>query len=161
MLDGDKTSIFQDQSSIYFESNGVLIIARQLARNFPQIDNAIPKSFIIKVLVKSEDTKNALRLASPLTDKDNSVVNLTLTSDSCTITVQGKSGNAETSCPAEQIHPDPMFEQIPPYQCTVNHDYLADFFESVSGDVIMGISAEKAPLYLECGNKKLLAMVQK
>ena len=159
-LPGPSVSISEDQANLYFQSGDVLIIARRLAQPFPNWESIIPKTFNLKISVKGADMKQCLGDVKAVVDLESQRLSLTVGGESCTLSVDGGLGKAETSCPATSIESD-LFDESLDYKLIVNHSFLADFFDACDGDVIIGVTGESLPLYLESNNKKLIMLTQK
>jgi DNA polymerase III sliding clamp (beta) subunit (PCNA family) len=157
-LRGEVISVYQDSTSLYFRCGSVTIIARQLAKDFPNYNSIIPKDFTTIVSLPAAQMKEALRRVYPLVDNETGKCQLKIDSNRVTINVSGISGSAEDSIEAESIESDPLFDEM---EFVVNHAFLQDFFNEVSGNVLLKANDSGAPIYFECGAKKLLCMTQR
>jgi DNA polymerase-3 subunit beta len=154
-------TILEGPGSIQFQLGDVLVVARQLARPFPNWESIIPKTFNLKISVKGADMKQALGDVKAVVDPESQRLSLTVGGESCTLSVDGGLGKAETSCPATSIESD-LFDESLDYKLIVNHSFLADFFDACDGDVIIGVTGESSPLYLESKTgRKLICLTQK
>jgi DNA polymerase III sliding clamp (beta) subunit (PCNA family) len=155
-----RMAISEDEGNVYFQSGDVLLASRKLARQFPNWESIIPTSFSLKIAVKGADMKQALGDVKPVIDPDSQKLSLTIGEEMCMLTVEGGLGKAETSCPATSIESD-LFDLD--HKLTVNHSFLADFFDQCDGDVIIGVNSATQPLYLESnnGSRRLVCLTQK
>ena len=158
-LSAPTIAISEDSSSIYFQSEDVLVVARRLAKAFPSIEKVVPATFNLKISVKAADMKSALGDVKPVIEESQRLC-LTVSKDSVMLDTNGESGSGASACPAIQIDPDPFDEGLD-YKLTVNHGFLADFFNACDGDVIIGVNNESSPLYLESNGKQLVMLTQK
>ena len=105
--------------------------------------------------------KQCLGDVKAVVDLESQRLSLTVGGESCTLSVDGGLGKAETSCPATSIESD-LFDESLDYKLIVNHSFLADFFDACDGDVIIGVTGESLPLYLESKTgRKLICLTQK
>jgi DNA polymerase III sliding clamp (beta) subunit (PCNA family) len=151
-LRGETVSVYQDTTNLYFQSGGATIVARQLAKTFPSHESIIAKSFSIRSKIPVQEMKDALRRIQPVV-AENDIITLTVTDTQCILYVVGNLGTAEDEIPATSIESDPLFDT---FKFAIKHHQLQDFFNEVSGDVVLNANAEGAPIYLEAGARKLL-----
>jgi DNA polymerase III sliding clamp (beta) subunit (PCNA family) len=152
-LRGDTVSVYQDSASLYFQSGGATIIARQLAKTFPSHESIIAKSFSIKSKIPAQEMKEALRRVAPVVDPESDRVLLTVSDTNVIINTVGNLGSAEDEIPATSIESDPLFDT---FKFAIKHHQLLEFFDEVSGDVVLNANSEGQPIYLEAGARKLL-----
>ena len=152
-------AISEDQANLYFQFGDVLLVARRLAKQFPNFLEAVPKTLKFKFSVKSLEMRQALGDVKPVLDPDTQRLCLTTSENSVMLSVDGSFGKAETSCPAIQLDSD-LFDDSLSYKLVINHSFLADFFNACDGDVIIGVNSETAPLFLESKNRQAVIMVQ-
>ncbi len=151
-LRGDAISVYQDSTNLYFQSGGATIIARQLAKTFPSHESIIAKSFSIKSKIPAQEMKEALRRVGPIVD-ENGRITLTVTDTNVIINTVGNLGSAEDEIPATSIESDPLFDT---FKFGIKHHQLLEFFDEVSGDVVLNANAEGQPIFLEAGARRLL-----
>jgi DNA polymerase III sliding clamp (beta) subunit (PCNA family) len=160
-LSASATTILSDESNIQVRFGDVLVIARQLARPFPNWESIIPQTFNLKISVKAVDMKQCLGDVKATVDPETQRLNLTIRQN-LLIMETNSQGKAETSCLSTPIESD-IFEEPLDYKLVVNHGFLADFFDACDGDVIIGVNSETLPLYLESnkGERRLVCLTQK
>ncbi len=158
---GASTSILEDPGNIYFQSGDVLMVARRLARPFPNWESIIPQTFNLKIAVKGAEMRECLKDVRPVVDPETQRLNLTI-GQNVVIMETNCQGKAESSCPATPIESD-IFAEFLDYKLVVNHSFLADFFDQCDGDVLIGVNSETLPLYLESnkGERRLVCLTQK
>jgi DNA polymerase III sliding clamp (beta) subunit (PCNA family) len=152
-LRGDVVTIYQDATNLYFKSGPAIIVARQLAKEFPNCNSIIPKTFSIISKIAAQDMKEALRRIEPIVDKENDRITLTIGSTNVILNAVGNNGSGEDAIPAISIESDPLFDT---FKFGIKLHQLQEFFNEVSGDVLLNANSEGQPIYLEAGAKRLL-----
>lgn len=146
--------ISEDNTNLYFQYDDFVIIARRLAKDFPDWARLIPTAHSLKVSVKADEMRNSLKQLAPLVDESNKI-SLTIDNKQVTMAVMGSHGAAETVLPVAPFSDDPFDEPLG-LKFLIRMDYFATYFDNVSGEVSIAATTEGAPLFLECGDKKLL-----
>ena len=159
-LSASGIAISEDQANIYFQCGEALVVARRLAQPFPNWESIIPKTFNLKISVKGADMKQCLGDVKAVIDPETQRLNVTIGSEHCELAVDGGAGSARTYCPVTPAESD-LFDEVLDYKLVLNHSFLADFFDACEGDVLIGVTGESLPLYLESNNKKLIMLTQK
>jgi DNA polymerase III sliding clamp (beta) subunit (PCNA family) len=139
--------ISEDSTNLYFQYDDFVIIARRLAKEFPDWTKLIPETYAIKVTVKADEMRGSL-------------IRLTINNNEVTMSVMGSHGAAETVLPVAPFSDDP-FEEPLGIKFILRMDYLSTYFDNVSGDVTIAAQSEGQPLFFECIEKKLLIASQK
>ena len=149
-LRGDSVRISQDDSAIYFETGtldtGVILIAKKLAKDFPEFDKLIPKTSKLTHRLRSIEMREVLMRVSPMLKAEDDIqrVQLTFAPDKLHVAVVGN-GSAEDELPTEQLSPDPMFSEET-FTVNLNHKFLMNFFRMVDGDVTFNATEKTAPV---------------
>lgn len=151
-LEGDALSISEDETNLYFQAKDATLVARKLAKMYPDFSKLLPKELNYKYLFNREELRNALRGLAPLVEDR---INLTMNSDSCILSLDSKLGSGVVNIAAEQITPDPLFD-TPQFSGNFTFSHILDFVESVNADVLFGANNEKGPVLLESGKYKLI-----
>lgn len=160
-LSGDEIVIRDSESVLFFESEGVVVGAKKLAKKFPDphypLENFSPTR---KIKFDAANLRDALKRISPLMENDR--VKITLNSDTMKLAAYGNiAGDAEDFLPIETSMPDPLFDQIPPLELKSNARHLLDFLGGVKGSVNLEAANSSSPILLVSGNfKTLIAAVR-
>jgi DNA polymerase III sliding clamp (beta) subunit (PCNA family) len=159
-FDSKNINISKDEQNLYFQSDDVCLVARRLAKSFPEYDKIVPKTFQFRVKFKVEELRGALRRLAPLLEPENQKICLTFTGESAIISLNNSMGSGEDVIGYEFLEPDPLFDDLN-FVVTVNHSFMQDFTEAVSGELVFAANGENDPIVLESGNKKLLMAAMK
>lgn len=142
-------SIGQNESNLYFHSDGTTLIARRLVKAFPDYEKLIPAKTTYNFTFDNNELKNALKSLKPLA-VENQRISLTITDDSAIISLDSEAGSGDVQIPASGG------DTFLPYSCQLSYEYLADFVESVTGEIKLGSNTENGPFLLEAGKFKLI-----
>jgi len=156
-LEGKTLKVSEDEQNLYFQSEDATLVSRKLAKSFPDFAKLLPKELNYKYKFDREELNNALRGLAPLADDK---ILLTFENGVAILSVDSNLGSGTTNLAAEQIVPDPLFEDVK-FSGNFTFSHIQDFVESVNGEITFGANGEKGPVLLESGNKKLIMAAQR
>jgi DNA polymerase III sliding clamp (beta) subunit (PCNA family) len=152
-LEGETLEVAETDSVLFLRAGDVSIYAAKLSKAFPNYDNFIPKEFKATYSVDAEQFKGVLRMIQPMLDPEKlNASSVHFLDGLVTVSAPG----AKDAIEYKQLLPDPIFEDTINSSVLFNGEYLLSYFGAVSGSVDISVGGKNAPLWVVCGNRKML-----
>jgi DNA polymerase III sliding clamp (beta) subunit (PCNA family) len=142
----------------------VIVSARRSAKQFPDFDGILPKTFAHEVKVDAAAMREALARVAPFIPATD-LKTVLVTFPGSEVQVSASNGGVAVDA-VPQIDPasteDDPFAETPaaPYRLHMNHTYLSDFFQAAEGTVTIGLNTHPKPVWMDAGKTSALFTLQ-